>query len=63
MDRETLVNKLMKQSTSYHHVYDKENGMDIFKEGQFKGINIIAEKANNKNITKITGLETFIVPK
>lgn len=53
----------MKKSTTFHHVSDKENGIDNFKEGQFKGINIVAEKANNKNITKITGLETFIVPK
>lgn len=34
----------------------------IFREGHFKGIQITAEKNNNKNVTKIVGLETFVVP-
>ena len=53
---------LKKCSVSYH-LYDKNSETDVYAEGNFKGIQLIAEKTNNKNITKIIGLETFIVPK
>lgn len=63
IDRGTLVNKMLKTCSVSYHMKDKETGFESFGEGTFKGIQIIAEKSNNKNITKIIGLETFIVPK
>lgn len=63
IDRNILINKILKKCSSAYRLEDKENGIDLFKEGSFKGIQIVAEKANNKNITKVIGLETFIVPK
>lgn len=56
MDRQVLVNKLMKKCSTSHHITDKDQKLDVFREGAFKGIQIIAEKANNKNITKLIGL-------
>ena len=34
----------------------------VFREGTFKGIQIITDKVMNKNVTKVIGLETFIPP-
>ena len=31
------------------------------RQGNFKGISITAEKAHNKNITKMVGLEQFCI--
>lgn len=63
IDRGILVNKMMKCTSIAHRMTDKEQDLDAFKNGHFKGIQIVAEKSNNKNITKVVGLETFIVPK
>lgn len=63
IDRNALVTKLFKKSSTAYRMIDKEQDIDISKEGTFKGISLIAEKANNKNITKMIGLETFITPK
>lgn len=70
IDRHYLIEKLMKKASPYFHVFDEQNGVDIFKyflftfrDGTFKGIQIIAEKVNNKNVTRVLGLELFIVPK
>lgn len=63
IDRALLVNKILKKCSVSHHMFDKENEVDVFAEGSFKGIQIVAEKSNNKNITKVVGLETFIFPK
>ena len=62
MDRDLLLNKIMKKTSCSYRLFDKDNNIEVFKDGQFKGIQLIAEKANNKNITKIIGLETFIFP-
>lgn len=53
----------MKKCAASYHLWDKTTGADIYAEGTFKGIQLIAEKSNNKNVTKIIGLEAFIVPK
>ena len=63
IDRTTLINKILKKCSPSYHIRDKESDKDIFSEGTFKGVQLIAEKSNNKNITKIIGLETFILPK
>lgn len=34
-----------------------------FKQGRFRGIQIMAEKQNGKNVTNISGLETFLIPR
>eukprot|EP01017_Pseudomicrothorax_dubius_P039988 TRINITY_DN6206_c0_g1_i1.p1 TRINITY_DN6206_c0_g1~~TRINITY_DN6206_c0_g1_i1.p1 ORF type:complete len:359 (-),score=135.95 TRINITY_DN6206_c0_g1_i1:197-1273(-) len=43
----------------FHKITDIETGSETVKPGKFKGITMVAEKAHNKNITKITGLEQF----
>lgn len=63
MDRNYLVNKILKTCSTAYHMRDKQTGLQAFHEGTFKGIQLIAQKSNNKNITKIIGLETFIIPK
>ena len=63
IDREFLANKMMKKTTAFHHISDKPNDFESFREGEFKGIQIFAEKANNKNITRLLGLEIFMIPK
>lgn len=63
MDRGALVNRILKTCSTSYHFRDKENNFESFNQGTFKGIQLVAEKSNNKNITKIIGLETFIVPR
>lgn len=63
MDRGALVNRILRTCSTSYHMKDKQNNIESFHEGTFKGIQLVAEKSNNKNITKIIGLETFIVPK
>lgn len=47
----------MKKLDSSHIIENTITGEKSEHQGHFKGINIISEKAHNKNITKITGLE------
>lgn len=63
MDRGALVNRILKTCSTSYHIRDPATGTESFHQGVFKGIQLVAEKSNNKNITKILGLETFIVPK
>ena len=63
IDRGLLVNKMLKKCSVSYHMLDEANDVNVFAEGTFKGLQLIAEKTNNKNITRILGLETFIVPR
>lgn len=56
MDRGALVNRILKTCSISHHIRDKATGLEEFHEGTFKGIQLVAQKSNNKNITKIIGL-------
>jgi hypothetical protein len=59
IERGYIVNKIFKLATPYYSISDKEANLNKFKEGVFKGIQLIADKVINKNVTKIIGLETF----
>jgi hypothetical protein len=56
MDKNVLANRILNTFDNYHRIRDVENGVEEFCQGAFKGIKLIAEKSNNKNITKIVGL-------
>ena len=43
----------------FHEIHHLNTGKVEQKQGEFKGLNIIAEKCHNKNITRIKGLEIF----
>lgn len=53
------MNKIFKLALPYYNMVDKANGLNKFKEGTFKGIQLIADKIINKNVTKIIGIESF----
>jgi len=59
MTRENLFNKLDDLLNPYYKVNDLIAFKSDTKAGKFKGIHLIAEKAHNKNVTRITGMEQF----
>eukprot|EP01016_Furgasonia_blochmanni_P000252 TRINITY_DN1001_c0_g1_i1.p1 TRINITY_DN1001_c0_g1~~TRINITY_DN1001_c0_g1_i1.p1 ORF type:complete len:729 (-),score=327.94 TRINITY_DN1001_c0_g1_i1:179-2275(-) len=44
---------------TFHRIRYLDTGKEEIKKGEIKPIHLIAEKAHNKNITRIAGLETF----
>lgn len=42
IDRTVLVNKLMKKCSTSYRMRDPENNIDVFKEGAFKGLQLVA---------------------
>ena len=63
IDRDQFEKEVLKHLEPFHKLIDKANGVLDFKEGKSKGVQIIAEKANNKNITRISGIELIVIPK
>ncbi len=57
--KEELYKRLEEQLIAYHRIVSLSDGKSEVKQGAFKGIHLVAEKAHNKNITKINGLESF----
>lgn len=57
--KEDLMKKLPEYLLGYHQIVDLQTGEQEIKGGAFKGINLVAEKSHNKNITRMVGLEPF----
>lgn len=53
----------MEHLEPYHQISDKPNGVLEFHADRFKGIHVTAEKNSNKNVTTLSGVELFIIPK
>jgi len=59
MAKDDLFKKLPEYLLPYHKITDLQSGDEETKGGGFKGINLVAEKSHNKNITRMVGLEPF----
>lgn len=46
----------MEHLEPFHQITDKATDLMEFRQGRFKGIEIVAEKNNGKNVTNISGL-------
>lgn len=59
MLKEELFEKVEKSMLVYHKIQNISTKREDIKAGAFKGIQLTTEKAHNKNITRIIGLETY----
>jgi len=53
MDKDVLVKRLDEAVLPCYRIRWKDSGKEELKGGLFKGVHMIAEKAHNKNITRI----------
>lgn len=59
MDKEVLMKRLDEAVLPCYVIRWRDNSKQELKSGVFKGVHMIAEKAHNKNITRIQGIEQF----
>jgi len=55
--KERLFARIEEFGNPYYRLVDLKTGESDTKAGKFKGLNILAEKAHNKNVTRVVGME------
>lgn len=59
MQKSDLFDMYNKMLIDCHRVMDAKTKQTTVKQSKFKGVEIIAEKAKNRFVTRIIGLENF----